>query len=188
MNDSLPTISVIIPLEDHRGLAEKAIRSWSHHQTLDRQQFELVLVADHADRVHDQILKSLCIPEDLLVYTPKTNFYGLFDAAAREAHGNILLFTELHVLADPGCLAALVEFFATQSYEVACCRGIDLSENFIAQMQERLLQETFDGPLRVEFWRAILARGLAIRKHLYIAEGGFQFQLENIAVVVMADA
>jgi hypothetical protein len=107
-----PDVSVILPLPDHRGWAERAIESWLEEQTLPADRFELIVVSDGADPDLEVRVERRLRSRDRLLRRPGAHEIVLYDVGARAARAPMLLFTEPHCVAEPECLEELVGYLA----------------------------------------------------------------------------
>src|SRR5260370_22215241 len=89
----VPLLSIIIPLEFHRGQWDRAWQGWQS-QTLDRASFEIILVVppDFPDRDKFAELGDLA----RLGYSNHSHDIRLCAAGAAKARRKFLLFTEAH--------------------------------------------------------------------------------------------
>src|SRR5262245_8280621 len=98
-----PFISVIIPLPDHRGHAVEAIESWTE-QSCPRGDYEIVVIIDGREPELEEKVAKLLSPHDQVLRCNEGSLHDCYNAGARAARGQVLLFTESHVKADPDCL------------------------------------------------------------------------------------
>src|SRR5688572_27610607 len=115
------TLSVIIPLLDHRGQAIACIKSWAQEQTYDREKFEVIVIANGSEPQLESRARELLAPQDSLIYHSSSNEFLLYDLGARQARGKLLLFTESHCFGESACLAEVSQFFATHEDVVGAC-------------------------------------------------------------------
>ena len=90
------------------------------------------------------------------------------------------------VLAEPECLEALLAHFAAHDQDGACCRSIGISTNAIARMEERLFDEGFRTWSREGHWCKVIMRGFAVRRSVYLADGGFEHAYGRFAEFALA--
>ena len=175
-------LTVVLPLIDDRGHGESALASWIG-QTLAAERFEIVAVTPlPGDRLARRA-RSLLRPHDRLEAAPGASEMELYQAGARAARAELLLFTEAHCLAEPDAATALLRRFAepwtaappragAAGPAAAQLAGEPLASNAFAAFETRLLR---DG-LRAhpdDAWRRVSLRGFAVRRAAWEAAGGF---------------
>lgn len=182
-----PAISVIIPFVQGRGQELACIRSWTRQQTYSPENFEVIVVANSGQSHLERQVKALLRPQDALIYHPSTSRSALYDCGARQARGKLLLFTELHCLAAPTCLAEAVQFFAANTKVVAArCRNISISATRLAQMEEWTYEETYRLRSAPDHWYGVALRGFVIYRQLYLELGGLEPELGLFAEPALA--
>ncbi len=183
-----PEISVIIPLTDDRGHGLDCIKSWAQGQTYDWDKYEIIVLVNGSAPELERQVKILLRPHDSLIYHPASNEFLLYDIGARRARGKLLFFTEAHCLAEPDCLAEMMQYFATHLADGARCRSIpaDTDKNFLARMEERTFGETFQEAIAEDHWLKFLVHGSAIYRDLYLAEGGLEYEFGQFAEWALA--
>jgi predicted dehydrogenase/glycosyltransferase involved in cell wall biosynthesis len=179
-------VSVILPLPDHRGYAADCVRSWVAAQTLAADRFELIVVADGSEPDVEAEVERLLRPSDRLLRLDEEHEVGLYDAAAREAGGRLLLFTEPHCIAEPACLDEVVRFIEAGGWDGACLRSTGISPNALARMEERMYDEGFEEWSRDGHWCKVILRGFALRREVYFEEAGFQRRYGRFAEFLLA--
>src|SRR5258708_835930 len=178
--------SIVIPLTEPRGQATANIRSWAMEQTLNRDQYELILVSNAPLGGSGPRLKALLSPQDSIVEEHSDNEFLLYDLGARKAKGSILVFTEHHCIAATNCLEALTAYFATNPNGAAILRNVGANNNFIAAMEDRLHREYFAKLLKNDFWKAVAVRGFAIKRKVYFDRGGLRYEFGRFGERVLA--
>jgi hypothetical protein len=175
-------LTVVLPLIDDRGHGESALASWIG-QTLAAERFEIVAVTPHPGDRLARRARSLLRSHDRLETAPGAAEMELYQAGARAARGEVLVFTEAHCLAEPDAAAALLRRLAepwtaappragAAGPAAAQLAGEPLASNAFAAFETRLLR---DG-LRAhpdDAWRRVSLRGFAVRRAAWEAAGGF---------------
>jgi predicted dehydrogenase len=168
-----PDVSVILPLPDHRGWAERSVASWLREQTLPAHRFELIVVSDGAEPDVETRVERLLRSQDRLLRRPGVHEIELYDVGARAARAPMLLFTEPHCVAEPDCLEELVGYLARTRYDGACLRSVGIASNESARLEERYFDQGFRECSREGHWCKAILRGFAVRRDAYVAAGGF---------------
>jgi hypothetical protein len=107
-----PEVSVILPMPDHRGYAERAVTSWTEGQTFARDRYEVIVASDGADAALDERVEPLLGPADRAIREDGATEIELYDKAARAARGRLLVFTEPHCIAEPDFIEEMVAHLA----------------------------------------------------------------------------
>ena len=183
-----PDVSVILPLPDHRGWAERAVASWLEEQTLPADRFELIVVSDGAEPDLEARVERRLRPQDRLLRRPGAHEIVLYDVGARAARAPLLLFTEPHCLAEPECLEELVGYLARTRYDGAALRSVGIASNESARLEERYFDEGFRECAREGHWNKAILRGFAVRRDAYIAAGGFEAEWGRFSEFAIAIA
>jgi len=189
--DSPLALTVVLPLIDDRGHGERALASWIG-QTLAAERFEIVAVTPAPGGRLARRVRSLLRPQDRLEAAPGAAEMELYQAGARAARAELLLFTEAHCLAEPDAAEALLRRFA-EPWTAASPRagpaaaqlaGEPLASNAFAAFETRLLR---DG-LRAhpdDAWRRVSLRGFAVRRAAWEAAGGFATGCGRLAEAIL---
>jgi hypothetical protein len=195
--DSPLALTVVLPLIDDRGHGESALISWTG-QTLAADRFEIVAVTPRPGGRLERRARSLLRPHDRLEAAPGAAEMELYQAGARAARGDVLLFTEAHCLAEPDAAEALLRRFAepwtatppragtagAAGPAAAQLAGEPLASNAFAAFETRLLR---DG-LRAhpdDAWRRVSLRGFAVRRAAWEAAGGFATGCGRLAEAIL---
>ncbi len=181
-----PRISVILPMEDHRGLGIEAIESWVNEQRCDPQDFELIVIVDSATRALEPAIRARLRPIDRLVHLPTRNEMQAYDAGARLARGEYLLLSEPHCLAEPQAIAEAIHFFRTHPHAGFCPRTIPIYANAVGAMEARMYEEGFAGWSQADRWEKVILRGFGIRREVYLEVGGFDHRYGRFAEWLLA--
>jgi len=174
-------IAVVIPLEDPRGDVVEHLRTWSRDQTLPRERFQLVLGADGRHPEFERQVAAELAAQDEVVSAPGASLMGLYDAAARGARAPVLVLTEAHVRAEPGCLAAVADAFAADGdLDFATLTNLQTASSGISPLSKRWLTEAYDEWDRAG-WVRVSVTGAAIRGESYARAGGIDPRLGPFA-------
>jgi hypothetical protein len=177
---SAPELALVIPLEDPRGDIAEHLRTWTQGQTLPRERFQVVLGADGRHPEFERQAAAELGPQDELVSVPGASPMGLYDAAARAATAPLLVLTEAHVRADPGCLDAVVEAFADGELDVATLTNLQTASSGISPLSKRWLEQAY-GEWEHAGWMRVSVTGFAVRGEVYERAGGIDARLGPFA-------
>jgi hypothetical protein len=181
-----PELAVVVPLENPRGDMAKHLRTWTQDQTLARERYQVIVGASGEYPDAERRLAEQLAPQDAVVPAADPSLFGLYEAAARGANAAVLVVTEAHVLADPGCLAAVAEAFAEdRELDAASFVHRQSVQTPEAELIERWFERAYDA-WALEDWRRLAAAGFAIRAGAYERAGGLDPQLELFAPYFMS--
>src|SRR5215210_2589927 len=169
-----PEVAVVVPLEDPRGEVVEHLRTWTRHQELPRDRFQMILGADGKHPEFEERVTAELADQDELVRVPGASLMGLYDAGARAATAPVLVLTEAHVRAEPGCLAAVAEAFAREpDLDAATIKQLQSTTRGISTLSERWFARCFEAWDR-EDWVRFNTTGVAITGEAYARVGGLE--------------
>ncbi|MFL5867691.1 MAG: hypothetical protein ACJ766_11405 [Thermoleophilaceae bacterium] len=188
-------LSVIVPLIDPRGDAVDHLRTWTHGQTLPRDRYQMVLVADGRHPEAERAVAELLEPHDTITHARdvdgRDNFYegaGLYDAGAAAAAAPWLVLTENHCEADPNCLAAAAAAIdADPEVDAFTFDHGHMCANEVARMSARWFREVYaEWDKKQGGWTRLNAVGCAIERKAYLDAGGMPAPYGLFSVVLLA--
>lgn len=182
---SEPIFSVVIALPDHRGEAVASIHSLACQQIHPRSDYEVIVASDGAEPTLEADVRRCLADGDSLIVRPAASLLALFDAGARHARGRLLFFTESHCIAEPECLEALADYFATHDVEAAGCTSDALPGNRFSDMEQRLYEEDLHERSQDGQWKKVTIRGFAVRRDIYLELGGLEPRYGHFAEPVL---
>jgi hypothetical protein len=192
--DSPLALTVVLPLIDDRDYGALALASWTG-QTLAAERFEIVAVTPRPGDRLARRARSLMRPHDRLEAAPGAAEMELYQAGARAARGELLLFTEAHCLAEPDAAEAVLRRFA-EPWTAASPRagaagpaavqlaGEPLGSNAFAGFETRLLRDGLRAHPE-DAWRRVSLRGFAVRRAAWEAAGGFATGCGRLAEAIL---
>lgn len=181
-----PKAAVLFALFDPRGDPAAHLRTWTHEQTLPRERYQVVVATAAEDPAVDRELEALLSPQDVMVRAPGVAEVGLYDVAAEAATAPWVLVTEAHVLADPGCLAAVVRAVERDpDLAAVTCELHQVAHERAGRLGTRWFDEVFDS-WRDRDWRELPLAGSAVRRDDYLAAGGLGERYEVFANSALA--
>ncbi len=181
-----PVVSVIVPMEDHRGLGLQAVASWTAQQRCVPEAFELIVLTDVTTAGLEDSIRALLRPQDRLVRYDGNNEMDQYHHGAGIACGEILLFTEPHCIAEPEAVGELIEHFRTRAIDAACGRSEPICDNAIAVAEKEMFEEGFVEWSRPGAWQKVILRAFAIRRRLYFEVGGYQHRYNRFSEWLLA--
>ncbi|MDR3468479.1 MAG: glycosyltransferase [Xanthobacteraceae bacterium] len=169
-----PEITVIIPLFDARIGEEHCVASWVDQPDFPADKYEILVVSDGESEELERRIRAVLRPGDRIERHAPQKVLGLYHAGAQSANADLLLFTELHCVARPGCLKAIADYFATQEMDGACLRSEPGCLTPFAKAESIKFEQYFEDWSRPRDWRKVLVRGFAVKKTAYFKSGGFE--------------
>ncbi len=171
-----PAVSVIVPLESHRGYAMRCIRAWATEQTFPRERFEIVVAAPPGYPAEElDEIRALLAPLDRVLELDAGHDMDLCVHAAAEASGELLLFTESHCLPEPETLARAR---ATASRRPEWAGFSSRSEPITGNLLSTIEAETYGRDIAYGVidhpWRKVLDQCFVVRRDAYARAGGFE--------------
>jgi len=169
-----PEITVIIPLFDARIGEEHCVASWVDQPDFAAEKYEILVISDGASEELQERIRAVLRPGDRVERRAPQKVLGLYHAGALSANADLLLFTELHCVARPGCLKAIADYFATQEMDGACLRSEPGCLTPFAKAESIIFEQYFEKWSLPGDWRKVLVRGFAVKKSAYFKAGGFE--------------
>ena len=176
---------MLFPLPDHRGYAERAVRSWIE-QSAPPDSYELVVACDGSEPELEERVERMLRPADRFARVEGAHEIRLYDEAARVARGEILFMTEPHCLAETECLEELVAYLRRTGYDGCCCRSTPLDGNRLSEMEEVLYNEGFREWSRPGHWCKLILRGFAIQREVFVDAGGLETEYDRFSEFALA--
>jgi hypothetical protein len=177
--------SIIIPLADGRIDEIECLKSWSNRQDFPRSDYQMILVSDGHDPSLEREVAPLLLPQDKVVRS-SGHVSRFYEAGARAADGEFLVFSELHIRADEKCLTALANWLRDHPGMGACVSSRHENLSWVAEMEQRVFERQFEEWSGPEGWRLALLRGFAIPATTYQAAGGLRGEFPAFADVFLA--
>jgi hypothetical protein len=181
-------VSVLIPLEEHRNLAERSLRAWCVEQTLNRDRYEVIVVAprDAPARRLDAI-RRLLGKHDRLVITTARHDVRQVTEAAELARGELLFFSESHVWPEPDVLERCIERMDERpDWSALICGLKRVTVNRLGDVEADMYERDFWSGSSELRWRNINDACLCTRRAAYFDVGGFDAGLGHFAEWVFA--
>lgn len=176
-------ISVIIPLEYHRGFAVDCIRGWADHQDYPRDCYQ-ILIAAPTGFDPDQLseIQNLLQPWDRLVVSEHDHDMTLIEAAAGLADAELLLFSESHCVPQADALSYLVEVADSHRHWSAFSAPTHgMTHNLLSKIECAIYSQDIRGKLSAHTWLRVLDQCFVIRNGVYHQVGGFRGEFGHFA-------
>src|SRR5262249_26338892 len=151
----------------------KSLASWTAGQKLPPSEIELVVAAGRTSKESWDEIRQVLGDRDRLIPVDSENEMELYDAAARSARGEWLLFTEPHVVAAPDCLTELLGHARASGLDGCCVQTRPRVErHWVAAAEQRMYLDDAAVWLQDGDWRKFTKRGFLLRRSAYLAVGG----------------
>lgn len=183
-----PKFSIIIPLEFHRGQAERCLQAWCADQTFPHEQFEVIVACPEGfpERESASLRAQLRAHDRFLIF-PHRHDIALCDVAAREAVGEVLFFTESHVYPEADVLeVAERQMRAHPVWAGFSCRSVPITHNLLSQIEADLYDQDIQFGMLIHPWRKVLDQCFVIHRRAYFDAGGFESQYGHFAEWLLA--
>lgn len=180
--------SVIIPLEYHRFRASECVEAWSANQGIPAEEYEILCVVPPGFPSDElQILKSLLRPHDRVVMSSANHDIAHCAEAAQIAEGDLLFFTESHVVPSREVLKQCSYAFDEHpDWAALCCRSSPVAHNRLARVEARMYVADIEYGMNSHPWRKILDQCFVTRRPAYLQTDGFQPELGHFAEWALA--
>jgi hypothetical protein len=175
-------VSVIIPLEYHRGQVLQCAKSWARGQSFPRDRYQIVLAVprDFPDDLAP--VEALLAPQDVIKVFPFRHDMQLVAAAVQHACGEILLFTESHVLAEPHTVGHAYQVLLEHpEWAGFSCPSIPIVHNLTSIVEAEMYGRDIAHNLGEHPWLKVLDQFFVIRKHAYLESGGVEPEFGHFA-------
>lgn len=179
---SRPEISIVVPLPDHRGHALEGLRSW-REQTLAAA-YQIVVIVDGREPEVERAAAEILGLHDLVVTVPGGSLHDCYNAGARAAAADLLLFTESHVKAEPDCLEQVLARMAVGDLDLAALASGGIDENRFAAQEQTIYEESLEERI-AGGWNLCTVRGFAVARSAFERSGGFQARYGHMSELLL---
>lgn len=178
-----PFLSVIIPLPDHRGHALEAIESWTQQLCL-RSDYEIVVITNGREPDLEAEVTELLSPHDQILRCEDASLHDCYNAGAKVASGQVLLFTESHVKADCNCVGEIVARFAKGDVDALAVASGGINESRFAAQEQIIYEESLNDRI-AGGWNLCTVRGCAIERGAFHRAGGFRGEYGHFSEILL---
>jgi hypothetical protein len=180
--------SVIVPLESPRGQVEACLRGWTREQTFARDRYEVLAVwCPLSPPPQVTAIGSLLARPDRLLVHDQPHDIALAARGAQEARGELLFFTESHVLPAPETLKRADEaVHARAGIAGLSCRSVGLTQNRLGAAEAAMYEDAIRYGLEQHPWRRILDQCYIAWREPYFEAGGFRPEFGHFSEWLLA--
>ena len=184
----VPTFSIIIPLEFHRGQAVKCLETWVRGQTYPRDRFEVIVVAPMrfpADAL--ERIRRILTAQDQVLLRGEEHDMPLVVEGAAVAKGDVLFFTESHCWPEADVLEKCAEALRDHpEWAGFSCRSVRKTHNRLSVLEADMYEADIRHGMKHHPWRKILDQCFVARRDFYFRAGGFDASLGHFAEWLLA--
>lgn len=187
-----PPVLVVIPLSDHRGVAEDCIRSWTHDQDCSADDYEVVVISNLDTKAIGGSIRGLLRPHDRLIETNQpTAELGQGDMdeyvlGIESSESEWIFLTEPHCEAHPNTVSEIRHYFSTSEAAGFCTSCEDYVDAPWGQMEAYYSAEGFTEAKQEGHWCKMIMRGFGIRRTAYKLAGGFRLRYGRFSEWLLA--
>lgn len=183
-----PSVSVIIPLEFHRGQAGNCLELWLAGQTHPREDFEIILACPpDFPQEERRAIQAKMAAWDRLIEFPLHHDIALVEQGAKLAQGAYFFFTESHVLPEPDTLAKVMRAFQDHpEWAGFSLQSVPIIHNFLSRVEAEFYAMGIEPSETKPQWCQVLDQCFAVRRQPYFNALGFQAEFGHYAEWVLA--
>ena len=169
-------VSVLIPLEFHRGQAVTCVRGWTEKQDYPADRYQIILCAPQTLNPETEAeIRLLLRPWDLFKRCPLDHDLSLVAKAARMAESELLLFTESHCHPENNALKTLLEIAIEHpAWSGFSCQTIPITHNLLSEIEAEFYGTHIRNEQESTGWMKILDQCFLVHRTDYFEAGGFQ--------------
>jgi hypothetical protein len=188
-SDTRFRFSVIVPLGSQRGQTEACLRGWTREQTFPRDGYEVLAIGHPPSLPPRDIaaVRGLLSPPDRLLEHDQPHDLALSVRGAAEARGELLLFTESHVLPDPETLRRTDEAVrANPGLAGLSGRSLRVTHNRFGEVEADMYEADIRHGMEQHPWRKVLDQYFVTWRAPYDEAGGFREEFGHFAEWLLA--
>ena len=186
-------ILVVIPLSDHRGIAEDCVRGWTQDQeNCAAGDYQLVVVSNEDTKELGNSLRPLLRSHDQLIET-NLPLAELGQGDMEEyvigigaSDSEWIFLTEPHCEVPSDFVAELKQFFKTSEAAGFCTGCVDIVDSSWGMMEALYSAEGFAKWQQEGDWGKMIMRGFGVRRTAYEIAGGFRLDYGRFSEWLLA--
>lgn len=176
-----PLVSIILSMNDHRGIWSEAVTSWTREQTADARSYEVIIILDDSCGHLENSIRPLLRAHDILVVEKGIDEMEQYDRGARLSRSDIIFFTEPHCIAMPDTVTETIAYFEEHAEAGFCAGSTPILRNRMSRMEYLSYEEGWKTWSQEGHWCKVIFRGFGIRRGIYRASGGLKTRYGRFA-------
>lgn len=181
-------VSVVIPVESHRGQTVACVRGWAQEQDYPAEQYQIILCApDSLDSETELEIRAMLRPWDHLEKRPYHHDMPLITEGAYLAESEVLFFTESHCLPEKSALRQLLD--VRKSHPEWCgfsCQTIPITHNLLSKIEAEIYVAHIKSELESSRGLKVIDQCFLVDRTAYFKAGGFRAQFGHFAEWLLA--
>ncbi len=184
MQAATPSIAIIFPLHDDRGMAGQAVAAWKEQCQHDPT-CQIIVVGQKSGR-RPAVIRQQLGPRDRFVCCDSRNEAELYNAGARATDAKWLLFTESHVLPTAETVHKLKQRLQETTAAAAVLGSSHLARSRFSAVDAALHECESPSMQSLGLWRCVGLRGFVVRRDVFEQLGGFNTRYFRFAETAFA--
>src|SRR5229473_2274258 len=181
-----PDVSVLLPLQEDRATAESCVHAWVRDQRVDRERYELIVLAPGLDPALEARVRPLLSRHDRWIAHDDPDEFELFNLGARIARGRWLFLTEAHCVPEPTCLSGMLAHLQETGEAGARGRSIGVGIGPLGRLEKSAYAEFLAEGEADDHWCKVLIHSMALARDVYLEAGGFPARYGDFAPWALA--
>ncbi|HSI38400.1 MAG TPA: hypothetical protein VK946_04955 [Methylotenera sp.] len=181
-------VSIIIPVEYHRGQAIECIRGWAQEQDYPANQYQIILCAPNTLETEMEVdIRALLRPWDRLEKCAFNHDMSLVAAAAHSAESKILLFTESHCIPKNNAISSMLATVTEHpEWSGFSCQTSPITHNLLSEIESDIYVKHIRQALESTGWQKVVDQCFLVRRDAYFEAGGFRPSFGHFAEWLLA--
>ncbi len=177
---------MLLPLQEDRATAESCVHAWVRDQRVDRERYELIVLAPGLDPALEARVRPLLSRHDRWIAHDDPDEYELFNLGARIARGRWLFLTEAHCVPEPTCLSGMLAHLDETGEAGARGRSIGVGIGPLGRLEKSAYAEFLAEGEADDHWCKVLIHSMALARGVYLEAGGFPARYGDFAPWALA--
>jgi hypothetical protein len=181
-------VSIIIPMEFHRGQSLDCILGWVRQDACVADQYQIVIVApDTIDAGTEAAILALLRSWDIFKKYPYYHDMSLIAEATVMAKGDLFFFTESHCLPESNTVSTILSAISEHpEWSGFSCATQPIIHNILSEIEAEVYDDHIHKSLESAGWLKVLDQSFLVRREDYFAAGGFRPDFGHFAEWLLA--